>query len=105
MSDLGPNEIKESIEATGYFAAFFGALGAIFMWIFKRQINRLDVIEKEYVPNDRHEKAIDKLESGMRDIEKTFRDKHQITHDKIDSNQKEIMAFLINDVKRDKSDG
>lgn len=101
MSDLGPNEIKESIEATGYLAAFFGAIGAMFMWIFKRQINRLDVIEKEYVPNDRHEKSIDHLNTRIDRVEQIFKDEHhktrKETREGIDGLTKTIISLMKKD--------
>lgn len=95
MSDINPNDVQNGIEATGYLAAAGGAIMAMLTWIFRRQIKRLDVIEERYVPNDRHEKSIEKLEAGMHDIRDTFLGKHEITHKKIDDNQRELMAILL----------
>lgn len=101
MSDLGPNELQEGIEATGYIAAFLGAMSAMFIWIFKRQINRLDVIEKEYVPNDRHDKAIDHLNERVSTIEEVFRAEHKTTRKEMRDNIDGLTKTIISLMKKD----
>lgn len=101
MSDIGPEEVQNGIDSVGFIAALGGILVTMFTWIFRRQIKRLDVIEERYVPNDRHEKAIEKLEAGMHDIEQTFLKKHDITHSKIDINHKELTDLIISLLNKD----